>query len=228
MKKIALLMIGFFISFPGMAQWSVSYSAGYGTYDMSDMKTYLAEHYQSVLEVVPGLDLVITDNFPGYVTHTLDIGYKFHQHEVGVKGSYLSTAGKYSYADYSGEISSEVSLDGYRGGAYYRYYFYQINLNAKQNISFWGEAAPACIFSKVKINGVMTPQNEIVKMENKSFDCFSFSILPQLGIKYTLFSNIDLRLSFGYEIDFSSRISDIDSKVNWSGFRCSGGIGYVF
>lgn len=229
MKYIVSILISMFLFTQVEAQISVKYSVGYGTYSMSDMKGHLSNIRSEILQIVPGLEIATTDNFPGYVTQSFDVGYRMQKHEFGITGSYLNTAGKISYADYSGKISSEIKVSGYRGGVFYRNYFYKFDISKKQNLLFYGEISPGIIFSKVKIDQEVSPENDMLKLEKSaSYNNTSLCLLPQVGVKYSLFSHVGLSLSVGYEINFGSKIPDIERKVDWSGVRFNGGIGYNF
>lgn len=228
MKKAILTLLSLFFILQAQSQITVKYSVGYGSYDMSDMKDLLSSTRSAILDIVPGLDISTTDNFPGYVTHTFDLGYRIQKHEFGITGSYLNTAGKISYADYSGKISSEIKVSGYRGGIFYRNYFYSINTGENQGMSFYGEISPSLIFSKIKIDQEISPENNILELEDNSYNSTSVSLLPQLGAKYNFTSHIGLFISAGYEINISSKISEIESKIDWSGLRINGGISYSF
>ncbi|PXV66933.1 outer membrane protein with beta-barrel domain [Dysgonomonas alginatilytica] len=228
MKKAILVLLSLFFILQAQSQITVKYSVGYGSYKMSDMKDLLSGTRNAILAKVPGLDISTTDNFPGYIMHTFDLGYRMQKHEFGITVSYLNTAGKISYADYSGKISSEIKVSGYRGGIFYRNYFYSISMGENQSMSFYGEISPSLIFSKIKIDQEVFPKNNILELEDNSYNNTSVSLLPQLGVKYNFTSHIGLFVSTGYEINFSSKISEIESEIDWSGLRVNGGISYSF
>jgi len=228
MKKAVLVLFSLFFILQAQSQVTVEYSVGYGSYKMSDMKDFLSSTQSAISDIVPGLDISTTDNFPGYITHTFHLGYRMQKHEFGITGSYLNTAGKISYADYSGKISSEIKVSGYRGGIFYRNYFYSISMGKNQSISFYGEISPSLIFSKIKIDQEVSPENNILRPEDNNYNSVSVSLLPQLGIRHNFTSRIGASISAGYEIDFSSEISEIESKLDWSGLRANGGISYSF
>lgn len=231
MKNTLLTFICLFIACTQInSQVSIKYSFGYGDYNMSDMKDYLSDVRSSILNIVPGLDIATTDNFPGYQIQFLSLGYKMQKHEFGINSNFLSTAGKISYADYSGKISTKITINGYQQGLFYRYHFYSLNIKNKQKISFYGDISPSIIFSKIKINEEMYPENSILPPpNNRDLNNVSFSLLPQLGAQYNITSHILFFVNTGYEINFSSKISEMNNKgVDWSGFRINGGIGYSF
>ncbi|GHV39600.1 hypothetical protein FACS1894179_04750 [Bacteroidia bacterium] len=229
MKKAILILCSIFFVLQIQSQITAKYSIGYGSYNMSDMEKYMEEAKSAILSIVPGLNIVTTDKFPAYIIHTVNIGYKMQKHEVGVVATYLNTAGKFSYSDYSGKISSEMRLSGYRGGLYYKYNFHVIEFNKNQRLSFYGELSPSLIFTKIKFKEEISPENDLIKGENKDLNNTSLSILPQVGIQYDITSYIGIFYSGGYDINLSSKVKELDNnKVDWSGFRISGGISLSF
>jgi hypothetical protein len=227
MKNKILLTICLLISFHVKAQVSVEYSVNYGAYNMTDMKNYLSNARTDILSIVPGLEIATTDNFPSYMIHTIGVGYNIDNHEFGLRGSYLTTAGKISYADYSGKISYEIKVNGYRAGLFYRYYFQRLDIGSRQAISFFGGLSPSLIFSKIEINREILPANDFITPFNKSANNADISVLPEIGLLYGITNHLGITLSVGYEINTASSISDLDNhKVEWSGTRIGAGIRY--
>jgi len=65
---------------------------------MNEMKQLLETAFNSVVTTMP-VGTRIVDNFPPYITHNLDLSYKFNRHELGLKSSFLTTGGKIAYSD---------------------------------------------------------------------------------------------------------------------------------
>ncbi len=128
------------------AQVSISYSTGYGDYKMKDMSWMLDASLQAVQSSLSA-GIRVTDNFPAHITHNLDVAYSLNCHEVGLKGTYLTTGGKIAYADYSGKYYEKLTLNGYRIGAMYRFHFFRAQPE-KRSFSIFGEISPAITFTQ--------------------------------------------------------------------------------
>lgn len=229
MKKAILTLCSLFFMLHIQSQITAKYSIGYGAYNMSDMEKYMEESKSAILLIIPGLDIVTTDKFPSYVTHRIDIGYKIQKHEVGIAVAYLNTAGKFSYSDYSGKISSEMKISGYKTGLYYKYNFHEIIFNRNKKLFFYGELSPSLVFVKIKVTEEIKPENHLIKGENKDLNNTSISILPQIGIQYNLNSHIGIFCSGGYDINVSTKVKELNNnKADWSGVRLNGGISLNF
>ena len=228
MKKILIFLLILIESSSIKAQITASYTIGYGQYSMSDMKDQLLETKSNIIKMIPDLDLAITDNFPNYFIHNLSIGYKIQKHELGLTMNYMNTAGKISYADYSGYISSETHLKGYRGGLYYQYSLYNLKINKFHQIEFYGELSPAVIYTKINIKQSISPKNELLNLPNFNYHTYSFSILPQIGAKINLISKLKFILCMGYETNLYNKCKELDRKINWSGIRINTGINMAF
>lgn len=229
MKNYILLI---FICLPFVAaksQLKVEYSIGYGQYKMDDMKSYLTELQNSIKSQYP-LDVAVIDNFPSYVTHNVGIIYQLEKHGFGTNLTYLTTAGKLAYSDYSGEIMDKLTLNAYRVGLLYRYDFYQIQCGKKTNISFFGQLSPGITLTSLKTKGHIKTGNDQKDIDDKyklNSNLTGFSVLPQLGVNLNLLYGLGVHISAGYDFEMGSNIKhDNNAKVDWSGLRLQGGISY--
>lgn len=229
MKKVTFILFIILFSFQARAQFTVNYSFGYGTYKMNDMQDILKTALDQMNGTYPGLDARIVDNFPGYITHSLDLGYLLKQHEFGLRGSFLTTGGKISRADYSGEYEETLTLTGIQLKLYYRNYFYTSRINNNSSLSLFGELSPGIIFSKMKTGGHLTLDNQTQQMDQVKVNGTNFSVSPQVGIKYNLTPHIGFLISSGYDFNFGSDVDKLGgNKIDWSGFRVNGGVSYTF
>lgn len=230
MKKILSAIFLLFISLYAAAQVSVTYSFGYGSYKMGDMKTFLEKTQLHIEEKHPGLNTYIVDDFPAYITHNLDIGYQIKRHEFGIKGGFYSTGGKISRQDYSGEYEFKTTINGYKTGIYYRNYLYNQKIGKKSSLSLFGEISPSVIISEVKIKSHLTINEEPLEAENTSIYKVDFACLPQVGVRYKIIPMIGVQLAAGYEIAFGEKAYRLDGnpRIDWSGFRASAGANISF
>lgn len=213
------------------AQFSISYSAGLGQYEMKDMKDlsrYALETIKASGVAPKGTKL--TSNFPIYTNHSIDLSYQFLQHEVGIKGTFLTSGSTIAYADYSGKAKAQIITNGYRIAALYRYHFFQSEIT-NHSYSLFGELSPGLTISKLKTkekNELYTNEGTISDKDKESFDSVTgFTIQPLVGVRFKLYNHILLTISTGYDFEFGCKLPN-ETRIDWSGFRLNGGVGYSF
>ncbi|MFV0537347.1 MAG: hypothetical protein ACK5M3_08230 [Dysgonomonas sp.] len=234
-KNIIILSIFLLLGLQLRAQFTISYSSGYGKYDMGDMKDALELFKSSMKEQLGGLDIRTVDNFPGYITHTLEVGHKVGKSEFGLKSSFYTTGGKLSYADYSGGYEQKITMRGFREGIYFRYHFYTTEIGYQSAFSIYGELSPSLLVSQMKhsLSIGITDEGED-KLNNKSTKV-GVAIMPLVGVKYSITPKIGVHLSAGYDFDLTTPKTKIDlqsaileTKSDWSGIRAFAGVSYSF
>ena len=228
MKRLFLILLCSVIFVNLYSQFRMDYSLSYASYQMRDMKDLL--HSIETSELMRKIGIKNVENFPAYIAHAVNIGYRINEHEFGIKSSFYTTGGKLSVADYSGTINVKMVTNGYREGLYYRNYFYTYNTQERPRFAIWGEVSPAIIISKLKLKTIVRDLEEQQTIEDFDFNKTAFSLLPQLGGKYYLTNNISFDISAGYELSFGGEYSDLNNspRPDWSGFRINGGIGLTF
>lgn len=196
--------------------WTIDYSIGYGSYQLEDIK--------NLLDAMPNhYGLKATDWFPDYVTHSVSLGYTTGQHHFGTGFSYLTTGGRLHRADYSGSMTVDMIMNGYRVGAFYRYYID----TGLPPFSFYLQMSPGALFSNLNMKEKLTIYAESQKniTELKGVGLY---LEPTIGMKYRIDNWLHFSLGGGYEFDFlgkmklSGQKTDIDSK--WDGFRLYAGV----
>lgn len=228
MNKYITLIILLLLSASIKAQLSVSYSAGYGQYQMGDMKNLANSVIGSVSGGLGG-KLKMTDNFPAYITHSGEITYQLNRHELGISGGYMTTGAKYAYADYSGNYNAKIVAEAYKIGLIYKYHFYDTRI-ADAPFSLFLSFAPSAVLTDVNIKeeANLYEQNIHEKMkENLISSKFGFSMQPMVGCRLVLLDRLLIQASAGYDFELGARIGP-GYRVDWSGFRLNGGLGIKF
>ncbi len=231
MNKIFYTILFLCLSVTSRAQIKLEYTVGYGTYSMKSIKAELAQMQEDIKMNLP-LDIVITDNFPGYVTHGGGLIFKMKKNEIGANFTYLTTAGRWAYSDYSGELVNKIGLNAYRIGLLYRNHFHTISLREKVNFSFFGELSPGLTMTKAKTENHVIANGdrlELDKRYNIDAKATNFSIMPQLGVNIGLSSGVGVHLSGGYDIEMNGALEkkNRSREVDWTGIRFGGGISYL-
>ena len=231
-KYFTFIFQALIVSTTASAQVRVSYSVGYGDYKMDDMNRLLDASLSLIAMELPA-GVAITDRFPGYITHSLDATYAFKRHEIGLKGTYMTTGGKIAYSDYSGKYNEDLTLNGYRVGAMYRFHFLQTQVGTLP-LSFYGELSPAITFTSLKYKALLSlPDydiNESNPEDNVNTNETGYSIQPMIGGQLFATRNIFFVLSAGYDFEFGSKLSTTNNllRADWTGFRVNGGVGFSF
>lgn len=233
MKRLYIVVLLALVSIVGAkAQFSISYSAGLGHYQMKDMKDLAKYSLSQVVEsgLAPkGMKLV--DNFPVYANHSVDLAYKLEQHEIGIKGTYMTTGATIAYADYSGKTKNKFTTNGYRIAVMYRYHFHEAAIG-QHSYSIFGELSPGLTISKLKFKEkteIYANTGTITDTEEVKFDNVTgFTIQPLAGVRFKLYNHILLTVSTGYDFEFGCKLPSSNFRIDWSGFRLNGGVGYSF
>lgn len=233
MKRILLITIGSLCLFTMQAQFKIDYHATYATYKMEDMKDFL--NTIKISEPLRNLGLETVEDFPAYIAHSVNLGYRVNQHEFGIKSGFYSTGGKLSIGDYSGKINMSLTTNGFREGVYYRNYFYTYEVEdaektLKDRFSFWGEVSPSIIISTLKIKTILSDVELQEVLEEPVYNENAYALLFQLGGRYYITSNLSLDIAAGYDFSFGGKYEKLNGspRSDWSGIRLTGGIGFSF
>lgn len=233
MKRLLLIVVCSICLFSLHAQFRLDYQASYATYNMGDMKDFVQTVKSNELFKQFGMEIV--EDFPAYIAHSINIGYRLNRHEFGIKSGFYTTGGKLSVGDYSGKINVSFTTNGFREGVYYRNYFYTSQKEDaeglfKDRFSIWGEVSPALIISALKIMTTITDVELQEVVKEPYYNENAYSILLQIGGKYYISKMISLDLSAGYDLSFGGNYEDLvgSPRSDWSGLRLSGGLGLTF
>ena len=218
MKKLILILLLTYPISTYSQDWSLNYSIGYGTYKLDDIKKI----QQSMLG---RYGLKETDNFPGYFTHSLSIGFVRGSQLIGTNFSYLTTGGRLHRADYSGSYTVDLVMNGYRLGLFYRYY------SEFSKIIFYEQLGTGALFSNLRINEQVKINSESEGEVNR-LKGTGIYLEPSVGVKYNFNKWVHFTLGGGYEADLLGTLKFSDQKTTlkarWNGFRFYAGLDYVF
>ncbi|MCD8271092.1 MAG: hypothetical protein LUD46_23540 [Parabacteroides sp.] len=237
MKRLIIVVLLIADSLVAQAQkLTFEYNAGFGSYGMSGMKDLLGS-------VQPGLNQVKTiDNFPGYLTHDMRIGFEWKRHQWGYLFDYMNTAGKKGVSDYSGDYSLAMRIKGYKIGLFYRYTLADTPVG-KLRLQPYLEMSSGTILNNVKmkeslhfnVSGTPTPEYTPGTEEELKFTGPNFFLAPAIGARLKLCSYAAINLSIGYEWDALKSLyldgdkdKKLTQKADWSGFRVQGGLIFYF
>lgn len=228
MKKYILVLASILLSATLGAQVSVSYSAGYGTNNMDDIKNILSDKLEMVNTALGNAS--IGDNFASPLIHTLEVSYTYHKEEFGIQLSFMNTKGSIEYAEgaFMGGYTDQYKLSGFRIGTIYRRSFMNIAIGENRKLELFGEIGPGLLIAKLKFDGVVSANNGI---DNSGTDNSKLcvSVVPAVGAKMNITKKLGVKVSAGYFVSLGGKLDDPNqSQMDWSGVRANAGVYYMF
>ncbi len=147
----------------------------------------------------------ITSSFPPFTSVSL-IGFKqlYDQIRLGGSYSYTSTGGKSSYADYSGNINTEMDAISHRLGAYLSYRVLggdrlELSLNGRVDANYTSLTIQSSYSIYGYLNGISNKYRSI-----------SPSGAVEAELMYNL-KNLSLGMTAGYLVDLGADLKDVES-----------------
>ncbi len=224
MKKLLIILLLYYPIVTYSQGWSFEYSAGYGTYELEDIKNL----QQSMLDnsILSNYGLEETDCFPGNINHSVAIGYISGSHHFGAGYSYFTTGGRLHRADYSGSYTVDMIMNGNRFGAFYRY-----NTNSTvPHLNFYFQLGSGVMFSNLRIEEqviIYSDSND----DTENLNGVGLYLEPVIGAKYRLADWLNFSLGGGYQADIfgTLKLSGQETELNahWNGLRLYAGIIFI-
>jgi len=221
-KKLTVIIFLFFFALQVKSQIILEANAGYGSYNLSDIK----KMQKDMLEIVNFPNLKSVETFPNNLFYSLHLIYPYNQNnQLGLYLSYSTTGGRNHLSDYSGEYKLDMIINGYRVGAEYQYYFFE---HQKLRLSVQGTGG--IIASFLKMNEKLVVFDAAVSDNKKNMKGFGVFLEPSLKISYCIMNHLNLNFRWGYEFDLGNDLFLDNQKTkiesNWSGVRLSLGVAY--
>lgn len=224
MKKFLIILLLYYPIDTYSQGWSFEYSAGYGTYKLDDIKNL--QHSMLDNSMLNYYGLKETDCFPGYIIHSVALGYVTGSHHFGAGFSYFTTGGRLHRADYSGSYTVDMIMNGNRLGAFYRY---NINSSAP-HLNFYLQLGSGVMFSNLKMKEQVIIYSES-KVDTEHLNGLGIYLEPSIGAKYRFANWLNFSLGGGYEADFLGTMKLLEQetqlKAHWNGLRLYGGIIFI-
>ncbi len=179
----------------------MKFSIGGASYRMDDMK-YLQEY---ILTTYP-VEGKITSSFPPFTSFSVTMFKQlYEQIRIGGGYSYSTTGGKSSYADYSGNIFTEITASSHRLGAYLSY---SVLGGDRLDLSLYGRVDAN--LTSLTIQSSYTVLNYSDGISNKYR---SISPVGSVGTELMYkFSDFSLGMDAGYLVDLTGDLKDTDDS----------------
>ena len=210
---------------------SFDLQAGYGTYSLKSLK-----EYQLVMkDLVYLADVKATERFPGYIYYSGSVRLRLNgRNTLGIDGAYLTTGARNNVADYSGEYSFDMILNGYRFGLQYQFVAFK-----KGKFEIYSQLKAGVILSALRLESLLDLYIMDPFTSHKFFRCINLYCEPSAGTRYKIMNGLSAGLALGYQLDSNGKLHEkVDKKkfllkgyddytyVNWSGLRVSLGLTY--
>jgi hypothetical protein len=199
------------------------FDTGYGTYQMTENRQVLKNTMRSIV-----LQPQCVNDFPGYLFFRPHFEVEFHNVNIGIAYTLMSTGSRYSIRDYSGEYTFDALIKGNSLAA-----FAEIPVYAYKNLRFLLAAESGIIINQMKIYESLQLQDNFKRQEDNSFKSRNMFLKPYLKAQYKLIGRLNTHITMGYHKDLGSKKmilggDDLKSKFvsDWDGMRS--GIGMSF
>lgn len=207
-------------------EFVVGYSAGYGKYQMKDMKYLQEKDVRQCNKSIKSENYKSMKTFPAGLFHNAYAGIKFSFHELGMRYDYFSTGGRNHVQDYSGELKRDLTANGNAFGGYYKAHFISIPIGRK--VSFSGNVGIATggIFNDINQHYLFTledpkpyPEEEIMINqfeeidEKKNYQSVNWYIQPSVEVQFTFNKFVSLNLTLGYLFDKQAKIQTVQEDT---------------
>lgn len=219
MRSIISVVLLLFISVTLTSQsFRLNIEPGYGFYDMEKLK-----QIQGIgVNLLQSYGVKAVEKFPSYFNQSAGIGwYANPDFLIGLSTTFLSTGGRNSVKDYSGEYKLDMMVNAQLFGMETEYNFQLVPklkcfLNLKTGLisSTWDLKESFIVLNTTLIN------------ESKTIKESNLYIEPSTGIRYIINKFLSLSVGAGYLKDFGA-YSD-EKFINWSGYHLKSGVAYSF
>jgi hypothetical protein len=215
-KRISVLTFVFVLSFSCFGQtFRFSYEPGFGYYDLGRVKGFQSQYQRNYYR----FPIKAVEKFPNYLNHSASIGYYLDNNTVfGMNVTYMTTGGRNSSKDYSGEYQMDMLLNAYQIGIESESIY-----NLTQKFDFYINFKLGLIHSifdvteSIDIYGLDSQSSSDQLTEN------SYFMEPNLGFSYNLTKRLEAKVGLGLNWDTGR----VDGKLMyWSGLRTRIGISY--
>ncbi len=203
---------------------NVEVNAGYGFYQLNDVKTL----QQSMLGSAQIPNLKSVEEFPNGFYPSISVNYLFGpKNSIGISFLRYTTGGRNHLADYSGEYKIDMILDGYGMGVKY-----QRGVYLQNKFAFILQIETGVIFSELDVDEKLTVYKEVMSSDHISLESTGIYAEPMVKFSYNFIDDLNLQFSSGYNINFMGKMKVDGEKTdfvsNWSGLRLMLGVSYTF
>lgn len=219
MRRIISFIFLLFVAMSLSSQtFRVSIEPGYGFYDMEELR----ETQEAAVSFYPGLGIKAVEKFPPFFNQGGSIlWYATPNLLMGFAAEFLSTGGRNSVKDYSGEYKLDMMVNANLYGLETEYNFQLI-----PKLTYYLNLKIGAISSTLDVKESFVVSNTTLIDESNTIKESNLYIEPSTGIRCFINRSFSLSVGIGYLKDFGG---DKDEKLmNWGGYHLKSGIAYSF
>jgi len=214
--RLTLLVVLSVLTASGYSQtFRFTYETGYGVYGLDNMKKY----QETLTHQINGLPVKMIAQFPDYFNHSVSAGIYLDKNViVGLNACYLTTGGRNSIRDYSGEYKLDMLLNAYQYGMESEYISH---LGGKWDMNF--NFKMGVVSSTLNVDEFFEIYNVDSHEDKQSVNQISVFMEPNLNVSYTLIRGIAVKVGLGFNLN---TVNLQGAMLDWTGFRPRIGIAY--
>lgn len=188
---------------------------GYGFYNLG--KLHQAQDIAYNLSV--GLGVKSVEKFPPFFNQSGSISwYATPNFLLGVTAGFLSTGGRNSAKDYSGDYKLDMLVNATLYGLETEY-----NFRLMHNLKFFLNVRSGEINSTLNLHENFVVTNTTLVDDSETYKESNLFVEPSTGIRYNLNKSFSLSMGVGYLFDFNPKQ---EKSIDWSGYRLKAGVAY--
>jgi len=221
---IFILIIFFFVSNIYSQDYIASASIGYGLYNMSSLKGF----QKDILNNYQNINLKTVDSFPPFFNYQMQITNKISSRiNLGIFFEFLTTGGRNTVSDYSGEFTIDQVVNGYNAGI-----LIEGKILEKQMKNLYFVCQLSAIYSTLLYKQYLKLGDQ-TNLRSDNFSSLGIGLEP--GVAYEIISSfVNIRLKLGFNTNLSQNFhldGNSSAKMNiypdWTGLRFGISVGYA-
>jgi len=218
MRRIISFIFLLFVAVTLSSQtFRLSIEPGYGFYDMSK----LHQTQEAAIAYYPGLGIKAVEKFPPFFNQTCSfLWYANPDFLIGLTTGFLSTGGRNSVKDYSGEYKLDMNVRALEYGLESEYNFKLI-----PKVKCFVKLRGGVISSTLVFDEDFVVTNTTLIDHTEKITESDFFLEPSTGIQYVLNKSFSLDMGAGYLM--SSGFLKVQN-IDWSGCQLKLGVEYSF
>ena len=233
-RTIFVLIASLLFTIPGFCQQIfVGIKAGYGQYQLSDLKAF----QKGVADKSGLIPAKLMEQFPGYFFQASSLEFQIEQFQlIGIDFTYHTTGARNALSDYSGNYRLDLHLQGRRLGV-----FYKDKIAGNPKTGLFVQFRGGILFTRLKTVEKLAIYPSFEEEWKLEFNGESAFFEPSFIGFRKLSESFRLEVAFGYEYELGGVLflKSTDRKIelehpdsrntvraNWSGIRLSAGILY--
>jgi len=218
-RKISFVFLLFVAVTLSSQTFRISIEPGYGFYDMGKLHQIQDSWANNYID----LGVIAIERFPSYFNQSFGIDwYVSPKFLIGLNAAILSTGGRNSVKDYSGDYKLDIMVNAQLYGLETEY-----NYQLVRNLYSYLNLKTGIISSTLNVNENLVVSNTtLIDNNSATLKESNLYIEPSTGIRYFINKSLSLCIGIDYLIDFGAYSNE--KYINWSGCQLKSGVAFSF